>query len=481
MISSIFSRPKVFSVMIRSCPALPWRPSPYCDTSNGSHAPIWMVLGPAAILALLPEPASAHIKWFAPYDVATVPVAVRNVLSPHFVLVFMSFMAMIFGGFLLDRLVAARLRGPASGAANKVMAETLLRAGCGGFFMALFATGGVILTPELRTDADWPAWLQLGIAISLLSGRTCLLGAIGILALYGYGIALYGAFHLLDYPMFVGIAAYLALTSSTSDRLRSLRMPILSVSICVGLMWGAVEKWAYPEWTIPLLQARPYLTLGVAPADVLIIAGFVEFSLAFYILTGLTLVRPAILALVFVFSAAVLDFGKVDAIGHLPIVMPLLAMLAHGPNQVNRWFYDASAGLVAEARKATTAFATSICLLCSFYYAVQSAEEGGKATHVARIAAANPTGLSVRVGSPANSGALFSRTSSSVQICDLNGIRALPKEPPSRMSRPSQTTAALTSCRSVITPSRMEGCTGTVIIAVGHARALRTELRTCVG
>ena len=56
-------------------------------------------------------------------------------------------------------------------------------------------------------------------------------------------------------------------------------------------MWGAVEKWAYPQWTFPLLEARPYLTFGLAPEDFMVLAGFVEFAFAFHILTGLGLLR----------------------------------------------------------------------------------------------------------------------------------------------------------------------------------------------
>jgi hypothetical protein len=330
----------------------------------------------AVTLALLPQPACAHIKWFAPYDVTAAPASVEHVLSLPFLAALAGFVFLVFTGFLLDRWLAKRSRSTAGVSRNNEAAEMLMRAGTGGFFMAIFATGGLILTPELRTGADWPGWLQLGIAISMLSRRTCVLGAIGILMLYGYGISLYGLFHLVDYPMFPGLAAYLALTACPSERLRALRMPILSTSICIGLMWGAVEKWAYPQWTFPLLEARPYLTLGVSPTNVMIIAGFVEFSLAFYIMTGLTLVRLAILGLVGIFLAAIIDFGKIDAIGHLPIVVPLLAMFVHGPNQLQKWFFDGSTGLFNEARKASVSFATAICLLLSLYYGIQSTEYG---------------------------------------------------------------------------------------------------------
>ena len=327
-------------------------------------------------LTFLPQPAWAHIKWFAPYDVTAAPASVDRVLSMHFVAVLAGFVLLVFAGFLLDRLLARKGRGVAEAPAGSETAELLIRAGTGGFFMAIFATGGLILTPELRTQADWTGWLQLGIAISMLSRRTCILGATGVLILYGYGISLYGLFHMVDYPMFPGLAVYLALTSCPSQRLRALRMPILSASVCIGLMWGAIEKWAYPQWTFPMLEARPYLTLGVSPRNVMIIAGFVEFSLAFYIMTGLTLVRLAIAGLIGLFLAAIIDFGKIDAIGHLPIVVPLLAMFVHGPNQLQKWFYDGSAGLFDEARKASVSFATSICLLLSIYYGIQFTEYG---------------------------------------------------------------------------------------------------------
>jgi hypothetical protein len=211
------------------------------------------------------------------------------------------------------------------------------------------------------------------------------LGALGILVLYGYGISIYGIFHLADYPLFLGIAAYLGLTSARSKWLRSLRVPVLSITICVSLMWGAVEKWAYPEWTYPLLQARPYLTVGVPPTDVMIIAGFIEFALGYYIMIGLTLVRPAILFVLLIFGSAIIDFGKVDAIGHLPVMVSLLAMLAHGPSELHHWFRDTSSRPLAEAWKASVAFGVSICLCFAVYYGLQSAEYG-HSVHRGRLA-----------------------------------------------------------------------------------------------
>ncbi|MBK1661431.1 hypothetical protein CKO45_24795 [Paracraurococcus ruber] len=339
----------------------------------------------AAALSLLPVSAKAHIKWFAPYDVTQAPQPLAEVLTLQFLLTFGGFALLVAGSFLLDRLVTKawpRFSRPGDPDAT----ETLLRAGTGAYFVALFAGGGVILTPELRTGAEWLPWLQFGIAVSMLSARSCAFGGIGILVLYGYGAAQYGAFHLADYPMFLGMAAYMVLTSCTSERARALRMPILYTSICATLMWGAIEKWAYPQWTFPLLAARPYLTLGI-PADAfLVLAGFVEFAFAFYILTGLGMLRLGILGLGLIFTLAIIDFGRMDAIGHLPTIVAMAAMFLHGPTALHHAVHAGRRGPVGEASRAGGCFAAAIGIFFLAYYGMQHAEYGGGQDAVQRLA-----------------------------------------------------------------------------------------------
>lgn len=340
------------------------------------RAPI--ACGVAAALCFVAAPARAHVKWFAPFDVAEPPMPISGVLTDRFLLVFAGFALLVAAGFLLDRLAARSPRGaPLALRGCEELEERLLRAGTGAFFVSLFTAGGVILTPELKTGAEWPAWLQLGIAASMLSARSCVLGAAGILALYGYGAAHYGAFHIADYPVFLGLAAYLALTSVASPRLRALRMPVLHVALCVSLMWAAVEKWAYPQWTFPLLETRPWLTFGILPSDFMVIAGFVEFAFAFHMLTGFGLPRLGILALGSIFALAILDFGKLDAIGHLPILVTMAAMFVHGPTPLQRALHDMRRGLLTEARRAGVAFSAAICVFVAAYYGLQHAEHGG--------------------------------------------------------------------------------------------------------
>ncbi|PPQ33667.1 hypothetical protein CCS01_13385 [Rhodopila globiformis] len=331
----------------------------------------------AAIAAsVVPTPAHAHIKWFAPYDVTKPPMPVHGVLTQHFLLVFIAFTLLMAASFIADRLAAKRSWTLAESGANEALEELLVRSGTGAFFMALFAVGGIILTPELHTSDGWVAWLQLGIAASMLSARTCIVGSLGILVLYAYGISQYGVFHLSDYPVFLGLAAYLALTSFPSERLRSYRMAILYAALCVCLMWGAVEKWAYPQWTLPLLAARPYLTFGFTAPNFMIFAGFVEFAFAFYMLTGLGLLRLAILGLSTIFIAAVFDFGKVDAIGHLPILTAMAAMFVHGPTQMHVWLHAKADTAFRLGRTAGGAFVMTVFLFLAVYYGVQHAEYG---------------------------------------------------------------------------------------------------------
>jgi hypothetical protein len=356
---------------------LPAEARPAAKARRAPAAPFLVAAGAAASSLLAAAPARAHVKWFAPFDVAEPPMPIARVLSEHFLLVFAGFALLMAGGFLLDRLAAQSPRSDfLARRGREEVEERLLRAGAGAFFMALFTSGGVILTPELRTAAEWPAWLQLGIAASMLSARSCVLGAAGILALYGFGAALYGAFHIADYPLFLGLAGYMALTSCLSERLRSLRMPILQLALCVSLMWAAVEKWAYPQWTFPLLETRPWLTFGMLPSDFMVVAGFVEFAFAFHMLTGFGLMRLGILGLGSIFGLAILDFGKLDAIGHLPILATMAAMFVHGPTPLQRRLHHIRRGLLTEARRACLAFSAAICVFVSAYYGLQHAEYG---------------------------------------------------------------------------------------------------------
>ncbi|WP_238271700.1 hypothetical protein, partial [Methylobacterium cerastii] len=213
---------------------------------------------------------------------------------------------------------------------TRVRADTglLVRATLGFFFVSLWTMGGIILTPELKTDAAWIPWFQLALATCLIWHRTLPLAGAGIVVLFGYATWCYGAFHLADYPVFLGVAAYLILTGLNRTLYGIRPLDVVRAAAAVTLMWASVEKWAYPEWTAPLLAAKPGMTFGASPELFMKAAGVVEFTLAFALIWTPLVRRTAAIILAAIFVSAVFEFGKVDAIGHSGIIVVLVAIAA---------------------------------------------------------------------------------------------------------------------------------------------------------
>jgi hypothetical protein len=211
----------------------------------------------------------------------------------------------------------------------RIRSEDLIRAGTAAFFIAVFGYGKIILTPELTTDLVVINWLQALIAAGMFWRGTMAFSACGIAVLFAAGIYYYGTFHMMDYPIFLGLAAYLAMTGTGRSEILGLR-PIDVARICTGitLLWASVEKWAYPQWSFPLLHAHTRLSLGFAPDFYMTASGVIEFALAFGLLWTPLVRRLSAIVLCAMFLSAVLEFGKIDAIGHFPIIILLLAIIA---------------------------------------------------------------------------------------------------------------------------------------------------------
>jgi hypothetical protein len=281
---------------------------------------------------LIPTAAYAHVKWFAPYDVAQAPVGLPEVLNPTFIELLVLTLLLLWtlcslertaiGATLLESVdeVFLHLRG-------KI--DTLIRAGTGAFFISIWAHGGIILTPELLTTSTATEWLQFAIAAGLVFRITMPLSAVGIFILFAQGVWSYGVFHMMDYPIFLGAAIYLALSGLGRTTFLGLRpLDIARIGAAVTLLWASVEKWAYPEWTYPILYAHQRLAMGLDPRFYMIAAGMVEFGLAFALLWTPLVRRMAAVVLMSMFVSAVFEFGKIDAIGHMVIVVLLLAIAA---------------------------------------------------------------------------------------------------------------------------------------------------------
>jgi hypothetical protein len=293
----------------------------------------------APVLALSSFAADAHVKWFATYDVAGNPRGLIEVCSiPFFQLVAVSLVALWIGSRVeqtgFGRVITATIDRMSG--AMRARSDDMIRAGTAAFFVALWATGNIILTPELTTQSAIIPWLQVAIAVGMFWRSTLVFSALGIVALFGVGVASYGSFHMMDYPIFLGVAGYLALVGLGRGVIEIRPLDVARWGTAITLMWASVEKLAYPQWTYPLLQQHSDLALGLDKTFFMTAAGLVEFSLAFALLWSPLVRRVAAILLGAMFVGAVVEFGKIDAIGHLLIVMILVAVAADDAPVVKR-------------------------------------------------------------------------------------------------------------------------------------------------
>jgi len=286
---------------------------------------------PAATgLALVPGVADAHVKWFSHYSVPQQPLPLHQVFDPIFWQFNVTAALVIFllGHLERQQVGMVILRSlDRLGAGLKPKIEALYRGGGACFFVALWVLGNIIMTPELKTDWQVIPWLQLGIAIGMFWRRTLPLSALGIAFLYAYGVYAYGIFHMLDYPIFLGVAAFLALTGLDLDLFGLRPLDVARWAAALTLMWAAMEKWAYPDWTYPVLATHPEIAMDLKPHFYMTSAGVLEFGLSFALVCSPLVRRLGALVLTVMFISAVFDFGKIDAIGHSMIIVILLGVL----------------------------------------------------------------------------------------------------------------------------------------------------------
>ena len=270
---------------------------PVFHAKQGLLAPLAL-----ATVALTSGTAAAHVKWFCTtVDVREMPKALATVASPTFWGAFALFTTLVFLGFLIDGVAGRRWpRLVSCGTRFDALEERVVRIAIGAFFLLLWDKGAVVpweqgsralLTPELDVARAWIGTVQLIIALSVTTRFTCVFAAVGILVLYADGVWQFGLFHMVDYVFFPGIAGYLALSAYATPKAVRLRMPILSGGLAFGLMWTAIEKFLYPQWTLQIVAFHPEFAFGFDPRFAVVMAAFVEFTLAYFIMTGRGLVR----------------------------------------------------------------------------------------------------------------------------------------------------------------------------------------------
>jgi len=102
--------------------------------------------------------AEAHVKWFAPYIVGAPPAPIDRTLGDSW---FWLGIALVLVFFVATRLVERRPLGDRVLEGLDVLTAPLwrrlddyIRAIVAAFFVAIFAVGGIYLTPDLKTPAE---------------------------------------------------------------------------------------------------------------------------------------------------------------------------------------------------------------------------------------------------------------------------------------------------------------------------------------
>jgi hypothetical protein len=291
------------------------------------------------------SPAQAHIKWFEPFDIAQPPRPIGDVLDQTFICFFLASVATIYLFFFADRYAYKKRLFVDLDERFRVFDDfsiVIMRAAAGIFFVSLWAYGvfahrSFYITPELVTQDAWVSWLQLAMAACALSARTTPFIALGILILYGMGVSAYGLYHMLDYIVFLAIGFFLGATALPSKAWKKAGFVTLYAATGVNFLWLAVEKFAYPYWTYPLLADHPNLLMGMDPEIYMILAGYVEVMIIFTLL-GAASVVTRLIAFAFqaLFVLAIFEFGLIDAVGHLMIIAILFVLLVRGPTDARK-------------------------------------------------------------------------------------------------------------------------------------------------
>jgi hypothetical protein len=322
----------------------------------------------------LPVSAEAHVKWFCAFQIAGQPTGLENVLCQDFEQLVGLAIAALLLGYLVDRCVVGaaltrvldRVTSPC-----RDSGEVIVRGCCGFFLVSLWVLGGVMLTPELTTTSPVIPWIQLALAACLLGRRTTVITAIGLVGLFTTAVWTYGVFHLADYPVFLGLAAYLAACSLGTTIFGARPLDVLRWSCAITLMWASVEKWAYPEWSYPLFVTHPQMAMGFDPAFYMRAAGVVEFSMSFALICTPLVRRCGAIMLAATFVSAIVGFGKIDAIGHAPMIAALLAIIVDNAK-------DASGGKAFNKKLVfvPATYCASLALFLSAYYALHAISFG---------------------------------------------------------------------------------------------------------
>lgn len=276
------------------------------------------------------RPAEAHVKWFADWSIICPPrdpLVIFTSKTWQTCFVIAAFAMILFT--VLDRYLADS-RGPIQRAVSRLHdlakphAWTALRVGCCAYFLlAAWGLGKpVYLTPELAAG-DHVRWIQSACAFLVLSRRASWIPGVALIGLFCAALVDYGWFHLLDYPIFAFVGLTLIVLSYRKGADVDKTFLLLRWGVGLTLLWGGVEKFAYPEWSYPLLHQDSHLDLGLDSTTAMVVYGFGELAMSFGLLFYRIGSQVASGMLLAVFLIAIPIFGWVDMVGHSGVIVVL--------------------------------------------------------------------------------------------------------------------------------------------------------------
>lgn len=141
--------------------------------------------------------------------------------------------------------------------------------------------------------------------------------------------------------------------------------------LAFSIMWTAIEKLVYPQWTRQILDKHSSMAMGMPFSLFIVIAAFVEFTLAFYLATGRGMLRLGALALLGVFVVAMPEFGRRDVTGNLPLVAILGLLVIEGGSALQRFWRLPNRGIALNAAFTCLLYAIALSVFFCLYYSVQ--------------------------------------------------------------------------------------------------------------
>lgn len=285
----------------------------------------------------------AHVKWFSSFDFLDKSKEIREVAN----IIYWGLVALSLVVISLLIILDKKMEQTAWSKKMNTWLDSKQTYSLDVIRIAMFAVliiswvNNTILTPELNTNNTFIMWGEFVIALLLLVPATVSLAGSLILALYGYCIYKFGFFYMIDYLHFVGIAIYLLTVQTKNNKIKSIGIPALYITLGFALVWLAFEKLYYPTWSLYLLEQNPQLSLGLPHDFFLQGAAFVEIGLGFMLLFG-ALERPLAAIITIVFIITSMFFGKTEVIGHTSLHAMLIIFILKGTGDfynppIDRW------------------------------------------------------------------------------------------------------------------------------------------------